>query len=82
MKRIAAIAAALLATILLLALSGAAFGHSPRELLTILITGSVGSTFALQGTVLKSVPLLLTGLSVVIAFRAGVWNIGVSVTGS
>jgi general nucleoside transport system permease protein len=25
---------------------------------------------------LKSVPLLLTGLSVVIAFRAGVWNIG------
>jgi len=74
--RTAAASAALLATILLLALSGAAFGHSPRELLTILITGSVGSTFALQGTVLKSVPLLLTGLSVVIAFRAGVWNIG------
>jgi simple sugar transport system permease protein len=69
-------AAAVLFTILLLALSGAAFGHSPRELLSILITGSVGSTFALQGTLLKSVPLLLTGLSVVIAFRAGVWNIG------
>jgi ABC-type uncharacterized transport system permease subunit len=62
--------------IVLLALSGAAFGHSPRELLTILISGSVGSRFALEGTLLKSVPLLLTGLSVVIAFRAGVWNIG------
>ena len=32
--------------------------------------------FAVEGTLLKSVPLLLTGLSVVIAFRAGAWNIG------
>ncbi|HEV7765665.1 MAG TPA: ABC transporter permease [Thermoanaerobaculia bacterium] len=68
-------AAALLAVVLL-ALSGAAFGHSPRELLAILIGGSVGSSFAIEGTLLKSVPLLLTGLSVAIAFRAGVWNIG------
>jgi ABC-type uncharacterized transport system permease subunit len=60
----------------LLALSGIAFGHRPGELLSILIVGSIGSTFALQGTLLKSIPLLLTGLSVVIAFRAGVWNIG------
>ena len=67
---------ALAAAILLLALAGAAFGHSPTELLAILIGGSIGSPFAIQGTLLKSVPLLLTGLSVVIAFRAGVWNIG------
>jgi simple sugar transport system permease protein len=67
---------AALVAILLLALSGAAFGHSPTELLALLIGGSVGSPFALQGTLLKSVPLLLTGLSVVLAFRAGVWNIG------
>jgi general nucleoside transport system permease protein len=59
-----------------LALCGVAFGHAPRELLSILIGGSVGSAFALQGTLLKSVPLLLTGLSVAMAFRAGVWNIG------
>jgi len=62
--------------LLLLALSGAAFGHAPLELLSILIGGSVGSRFALEGTLLKAVPLLLTGLSVAIAFRAGVWNIG------
>lgn len=74
--RTAAASAAALAAILLLALSGAAFGHSPRELLSILFTGSVGSAFAFQNTILKSVPLLLTGLSVVLAFRAGVWNIG------
>ena len=69
-------AGAALLAITLLALTGIAFGHSPRELLSILISGSVGSTFALQGTLLKSIPLLLTGLSVAIAFRAGVWNIG------
>lgn len=69
-------ALAIAVAILLLALCGAAFGHSPRELLSILFTGSVGSAFAFQNTLLKSVPLLLTGLSVVLAFRAGVWNIG------
>jgi simple sugar transport system permease protein len=68
--------AAAITAVLLLALSGAAFGHSPRELLSILVTGSIGSRFALEGTLFKSVPLLLTGLSVAIAFRAGVWNIG------
>ena len=76
MKRVAVAVGAAVAAILLLALSGVVFGHSPRELLTLLVTGSVGSSFALQGTLLKSVPLLLTGLSVVLAFRAGVWNIG------
>jgi simple sugar transport system permease protein len=68
--------AAAFAALLLLALIGSAFGHSPLELLRILLVGSIGSPFALEGTLLKSVPLLLTGLSVAIAFRAGVWNIG------
>src|SRR5438270_3683061 len=63
-------------SVTLLSVTGIAFGHSPAELLSILISGSVGSNFALQGTLLKSIPLLLTGLSVAIAFRAGVWNIG------
>lgn len=62
--------------ILLLALFGAMFGHSPLVLLSILVNGSVGSSFAVQGTLLKTVPLLLTGLSVGLAFRGGVWNIG------
>ena len=76
MRRIAVAVAAAAVAIVLLVVAGAAFGHSPRELLAILITGSVGSRFALEGTLLKSVPLLLTGLSVALAFRAGVWNIG------
>lgn len=76
MKRIFVSVAAAVVSILLLALSGAAFGHSPRELLEVLANGAAGSPFAIQGTILKAVPLLLTGLAVAIAFRAGVWNIG------
>jgi ABC-type uncharacterized transport system permease subunit len=68
--------AAAVTALMLLALAGAAFGHSPAELLTVLVRGSFGSRFAIEGTILKSVPLLLTGLSVAVAFRAGVWNIG------
>ena len=74
MKRIAFGIAAAAISMMLLAAIGAAFGHA--DLLGILISGSIGSTFALEGTLLKSIPLLLTGLAVVIAFRAGVWNIG------
>jgi simple sugar transport system permease protein len=75
-KQLAVAAGAAVVAVLLLALAGAAFGHSPVALLSILAGGSVGSRFALEGTLLKSAPLLLTGLSVVIAFRAGIWNIG------
>ncbi len=69
------LAAALLAVVLL-SLCALAVGRSPVELLRILTLGSVGSRFAIEGTLLKSIPLLLTGLSVALAFRAGVWNIG------
>src|SRR5262249_50927920 len=75
-KRLLIALAAAVASIAFLAACGAAFGHDPRELLSILASGSIGSRFALEGTLLKSVPLLLTGLSVAVAFRAGVWNIG------
>src|SRR5204862_4676610 len=75
-RRLLIALAAAAASIVFLAACGAAFGHDPRELLSILAGGSVGSRFALEGTLLKSVPLLLTGLSVAIAFRGGVWNIG------
>jgi simple sugar transport system permease protein len=74
--RLAVAALAAMLAVAVLALFGIAFGHPPGELLSTLAGGSVGSWFVLQGTLLKSVPLLLTGLSVALAFRAGVWNIG------
>ncbi|MCU1229086.1 MAG: putative transporter permease protein [Acidobacteria bacterium] len=74
MKRVVIALAAGAAAIIVVALAGVATGH--RDLLLILLRGSLGSQFALEGTLLKAVPLLLTGLSVALAFRAGVWNIG------
>ena len=76
MKRAAIATFAALLSIVILALLAGFFGHSPIHVLGLLAEGSIGSGFAIRGTLLKSVPLLLTGLSVVIAFRAGVWNIG------
>lgn len=62
--------------IAVLAVAAALAGHSPVELVRVLFEGALGSSLAIRGTILKSIPLLLTGLCVVIAFRAGVWNIG------
>lgn len=74
MRRAATGLAAAVASLLLLFLVGAVAGHG--DLLRIVFEGSVGSRFAVEGTILKSVPLLLTGLAVALAFRAGAWNIG------
>ena len=42
-----------------------------------LLRGSLGSRYALtSGSLVRATPLILTGLSVAIAFRAGVFNIG------
>ena len=61
---------AIVASLALVAGIGALFGHAPGDLLSILLGGS------LDETILKTVPLLLTGLTIVVAFKAGVWNIG------
>lgn len=62
-------------------LAGAALlllgGQSPSAAAGALIRGSVGSwDVFLSFTLVRSIPLLLTGLAVALAFRAGVWNIG------
>ena len=76
MTRVVIGSAAALLALVALAFAGALFGHTPLEVLGALTEGSVGSALALRSTIVRSVPLLLTGLCVVIAFRAGVWNIG------
>ena len=54
-----------------------ALGFEIRPALTALFDGSLGSAYALtSGTLVRATPLILTGLSVAIAFRAGVFNIG------
>jgi len=44
--------------------------------LKLLISGSAGDKFAWSRTAVKSTPLLLTGLGMVVAWRAGMYNIG------
>jgi simple sugar transport system permease protein len=65
--------AILLTTALLLAIGG----YDVRIALAALWTGSVGSWYSLtSATLVRAVPLMLSGCTVAIAFRAGVFNIG------
>jgi simple sugar transport system permease protein len=52
-------------------------GHDPRAAARAAGVGAFGSTDALLSiTLVRTVPLILTGLAVAVAFRAGVWNVG------
>ena len=52
-------------------------GFDAHSALGALWSGSIGSGYALtSGTLVRATPLILTGLSVALAFRAGVFNIG------
>lgn len=65
--------AAVGALVLLLALTGQ---DAPRAL-RALWSGSFGTAYALHSaTLVRAVPLVLTGLAVTVAFRAGILNIG------
>lgn len=51
-------------------------GNDPLQAYGALIKGAVGSPSAITGTIIKATPLVLTGLAVAFAFRAGMFNIG------
>jgi simple sugar transport system permease protein len=53
-----------------------AAGAEPLLALGALVRGAAGDRFAVTDTLIKSCPLVLTGLAVAIAFRSGAWNIG------
>jgi general nucleoside transport system permease protein len=55
----------------------AAGGYPAQTALLALWNGSVGSWYALtSATLVRAIPLMLTGCAVAVAFRAGVFNIG------
>lgn len=76
MRRLLFAAVAASSALLVLAMLALAAGRSPAELAAVMLRGSVGSRFAMEATIVKSIPLLLTGLAVALAVRGGVWNIG------
>lgn len=60
----------------LLALVLACFGLPVFESLRLIAEGAFGDKFGVARTLVKSTPLLLAGLGVVVAWKAGTYNIG------
>lgn len=52
------------------------FGYNPIAAYAAAIDITFGSLRGMGETLVKSTPFLMTGLSVAIAFRCGIWNIG------
>lgn len=73
---IAAPAAALAATLAFAAALIALAGAPVWRGFALMATGALGSGFALNETLTRATPLILTGLAAAIAFRARLWNIG------
>jgi general nucleoside transport system permease protein len=69
-------ALALAATVLTASLLALVAGANPFATLGLILKGAVGSKFALLETLNRATPLIFTGLSVAVAFRAKLWNIG------
>jgi ABC-type uncharacterized transport system permease subunit len=68
------IVVAVVATTAFILLAG---GYSLGAGLSALWTGSLGSWYAItSSTLVRAIPLMLTGTAVAVAFRAGVFNIG------
>jgi len=53
-----------------------AFNINPLQAYRVMVNGSLGDQYAITETLVKAIPLMLTGLAVAIAFRMLFWNIG------
>lgn len=69
-------AAMLAAGLLVSALLVLVAGKDPLAAMAALFRGAFGSAYGFLNVWTKACPLLLTGLAVLVAFRAGFWNIG------
>lgn len=52
------------------------YGESPREMLGLLFEGTLGSPYGFGQALFKATPILFSGISVHLALRAGLFNIG------
>ncbi|HAZ37962.1 MAG TPA: ABC transporter permease [Clostridiaceae bacterium] len=51
-------------------------GHNPIDVYISMIEGSFGTLYRFRETVVKTVPLVITSLGILIAFKMKFWNIG------
>jgi len=73
------LAAPLLSVVAALALSSLlvlAIGESPLEIASVFVTGVLGTSEGIATILFNATALMLTGLSVAFAYRAGLFNIG------
>lgn len=78
-SRTAAILVPVVSLVLALILGGillALAGANPFSTYKAMLVGAFGSRYAVSETLVKAIPLMLTGLGVSIAFRMLFWNIG------
>lgn len=77
--RRAAFLTPILSILLALAACGvllAVSGENPLAVYRSMLTGALGDRYGFAETLVKTIPLLLTGLGVSVAFRMQLWNIG------
>lgn len=75
-KQIVAIFLAVVFGILVTAVILAAAGYSPAESFAALFRGIYSRPKYISNTIIKSTPIILTGLSVAFAFKTGLFNMG------
>lgn len=51
-------------------------GYNPLLVFREIVVGAVGTEMRIQQTVIKAVPLLITSLGILVAFKMKFWNIG------
>lgn len=72
MIRIIAVFAAIFVSSIFIGL----LGYNPLTVYSNMIKGSLGSTIRIRATLLEMIPLVITSLGILIAFKMKFWNIG------
>ncbi|HEY8890052.1 MAG TPA: ABC transporter permease [Clostridium sp.] len=67
---------AIILSLLVLAIFLLAIKLNPIDVYAALIKGSFGSTYSIEQTLIRAIPLIITSLGIAIAFKMQFWNIG------
>ena len=68
--------AAVLLSIIFAGLILLVFGLNPVKIFTTIIDGSIGSKIRIQQTIIRAIPLTITALGIIVAFKMKFWTIG------
>ncbi len=52
------------------------FGLNPLNVFKAIIDGSIGTDLRIKQTIIKAIPLIITSLGILVAFKMKFWNIG------